>query len=95
MEEQKDRAQKAVEEGSNNDNQQDQEQLYTEDLEQKFQDIIDDMGGETKIMQMETALNKFDELENRIRELNQTLSKPEAPEEDSEAQDQEEQQINS
>jgi hypothetical protein len=32
------------------------------------------MGGETKIMQMDTALNKFDELETRLMEINLALS---------------------
>ena len=38
------------------------------------------MGGETKIMQMDSALNKFDELETRLMEINLALSKQTAEE---------------
>jgi hypothetical protein len=54
------------------------------------------MGGETKIMQMDHALNKFDELETRLMEINLALSQQAAKEVDNDInQNEEDQQIHS
>ena len=39
-----------------------EDRQYTEDLEEKFMDIMTDMGGDLKVEQMDSNLSKFDDI---------------------------------